>query len=398
MKYAFINAAVLDGSENMQPTKNTAVLVEDGIIKAIEPSADSFGDVEMIDLEGRYLMPGLINLHVHLPGSGMPSYTKKQNAKTVNFLMSNIVTRSVVYSLCYKFARTQLMSGVTTIRTVGGLGNIDSSIRNDINKGKRIGPRMLVSDMAVSVPEGHMAGLLAYEAKTEDDCVRYVRKIAENKPDLIKIMITGGVLDAKVKGEPGVLKMPPELVRACCNEAHRLGYKVAAHIESPAGLHAALENGVDTVEHGADPDEVYMGNPHLDDGSPETGYYCFAGPIVQAANAYLAVQGSSCRAYDLTGAEEAELASQLQAGNPVIFWATLHFGDIQHDPCGEYDLPGGRRHEVLHTLHCMVLCGMDDQNFVVADPLDFNRVVPRVQFMKIYRQLGRRAVVIKKDS
>ena len=253
MKYAFINAAVLDGSENMQPTKNTAVLVEDGIIKAIEPSADSFGDVEMIDLEGRYLMPGLINLHVHLPGSGMPSYTKKQNAKTVNFLMSNIVTRSVVYSLCYKFARTQLMSGVTTIRTVGGLGNIDSSIRDDINKGKRIGPRMLVSDMAVSVPEGHMAGLLAYEAKTEDDCVRYVRKIAESKPDLIKIMITGGVLDAKVKGEPGVLKMPPELVRACCNEAHRLGYKVAAHIESPAGLRAALENGVDTVEHGADP-------------------------------------------------------------------------------------------------------------------------------------------------
>ena len=113
---------------------------------------------------------------------------------------------------------------------------------------------------------------------------------------------------------------------------------------------------------------------------------------------YLRFWLSSCRAYDLTGAEEAELASQLQAGNPVIFWATLHFGDIQHDPCGEYDLPGGRRHEVLHTLHCMVLCGMDDQNFVVADPLDFNRVVPRVQFMKIYRQLGRRAVVIKKDS
>lgn len=255
MKYAFVNAVVLDGSENMQPMPNTAVLVEDGVIKAISPSADSFGDVKIIDLEGRYLMPGLINLHVHLPGSGMPSYTKKQNAKTVNFLMSNIVTRSVVYSLCYKFARTQLMSGVTTIRTVGGLGNIDSSIRNDINKGKRVGPRMLVSDMAVSVPEGHMAGLLAYEAKTEDDCIKYVRKIAENEPDLIKIMITGGVLDAKVKGEPGVLKMPPELIRACCDEAHRLGYKVAAHIESPAGLRAALENGVDTVEHGADPDE-----------------------------------------------------------------------------------------------------------------------------------------------
>lgn len=77
MKYAFINAAVLDGSENMQPTKNTAVLVEDGVIKAIEPSADSFGDVEMIDLEGRYLMPGLINLHVHLPGFGYAELHKK---------------------------------------------------------------------------------------------------------------------------------------------------------------------------------------------------------------------------------------------------------------------------------------------------------------------------------
>ena len=181
-------------------------------------------------------------------------------------------------------------------------------------------------------------------------------------------------------------------ITSCCEVLHYLGF-------APDKCELADYYLPRSAQwYGADPDEVYMGNPHLDDGSPETGYYCFAGPIVQAANAYLAVQGSSCRAYDLTGAEEAELASQLQAGNPVIFWATLHFGDIQHDPCGEYDLPGGRRHEVLHTLHCMVLCGMDDQNFVVADPLDFNRVVPRVQFMKLYRQLGRRAVVIKKDS
>lgn len=181
-------------------------------------------------------------------------------------------------------------------------------------------------------------------------------------------------------------------ITSCCEVLHYLGF-------APDKCELADHYLPRSAQwYGADPDEVYMGNPHLDDGSPETGYYCFAGPIVQAANAYLAVQGSSCRAYDLTGAEEAELASQLQAGNPVIFWATLHFGDIQHDPCGEYDLPGGRRHKVLHTLHCMVLCGMDGQNFVVADPLDFNRVVPRVQFMKIYRQLGRRAVVIKKDS
>lgn len=102
-------------------------------------------------------------------------------------------------------------------------------------------------------------------------------------------------------------------ITSCCEVLHYLGF-------APDKCELADYYLPRSAQwYGADPDEVYMGNPHLDDGSPETGYYCFAGPIVQAANAYLAVQGSSCRAYDLTGAEEAELASQLQAGNPVIF-------------------------------------------------------------------------------
>ena len=255
MKYAFTHGKLLDGTKDMQVQEGLCVLTDGERISAIVPEGTPLDGYTVVDLQGRYLMPGLINMHVHLAGSGKPQKKQRDNEKLVRTILSTALTRKIAYQMVCGFARTELMSGVTTIRTVGGLGNIDSSIRNDINKGKRIGPRMLVSDMAVSVPEGHMAGLLAYEAKTEDDCVRYVRKIAENKPDLIKIMITGGVLDAKVKGEPGVLKMPPELVRACCNEAHRLGYKVAAHIESPAGLRAALENGVDTVEHGADPDE-----------------------------------------------------------------------------------------------------------------------------------------------
>lgn len=255
MEYVLKNATVLDGTLNMQPKSAQTVYVKDGRICDISDDAEKYSHLHAIDLKGRYLMPGLINLHVHLPGSGMPNYTKKQNAKTVNLLMSNFITRTAVFALCYKFARTELMSGVTTIRTVGGLGNTDSNIRNAINKGRLTGPRMLVSNMAVSVPEGHMAGVLAYEAKTPEDCVRFVQKIAQDKPDLIKIMVTGGVLDAKVKGEPGVLKMEPELIRACCDEAHRLGFKVAAHVESPVGMRAALANGVDTIEHGAAADE-----------------------------------------------------------------------------------------------------------------------------------------------
>lgn len=150
--------------------------------------------------------------------------------------------------------------------------------------------------------------------------------------------------------------------------------------------------------YGADPDQVYMGDPHREDGSPEEGYYCFAGPLVQAATAYLAAHGGGWRAVDLTGADETALRAELTAGRPVIFWATLHFNDVQFDPCGAYPLPGGRSHRVFHTLHCMVLCGMDDAFYYVADPLGYNRKVPRVRFMEVYRQLGSRAVVLRPDE
>ena len=100
-----------------------------------------------------------------------------------------------------------------------------------------------------------MAGSLAYEATSAAQAAEDVRKIAQGKPDLIKLMITGGVLDAKKKGEPGELKMPPEYVRAACGEAHRLGLPVAAHVESPEGVRVALENGVDSIEHGAQPSD-----------------------------------------------------------------------------------------------------------------------------------------------
>ena len=81
-----------------------------------------------------------------------------------------------------------------------------------------------------------------------------LKKASGQKVDLVKLMITGGVLDATEKGTPGELKMKPEMVKAVCDEAHKLGYTVAAHTESPEGVKVALENGVDSIEHGAKPD------------------------------------------------------------------------------------------------------------------------------------------------
>ena len=81
--YVLKNAVILDGTENMQPITGEKLLIENGIIADILPDDTDTGSAEVIDLNGKYLVPGLINLHVHLPGSGMPKHTKKQNAESV---------------------------------------------------------------------------------------------------------------------------------------------------------------------------------------------------------------------------------------------------------------------------------------------------------------------------
>lgn len=173
----------------------------------------------------------------------------------MKFATANSLTRKYMEYMYKVYCRTELFSGVTTFRSVGGVENYDTWIRDQILEGRTAGPRILAGNMAISVPGGHMAGSLAYEATSPEEAAQLVRKISQDKPDLIKLMITGGVLDAAAKGEPGVLKMSPEMVRSACQEAHKLGYKVAAHVESPEGVKVALENGVDTIEHGAKPDE-----------------------------------------------------------------------------------------------------------------------------------------------
>lgn len=249
MKYALTNCIILNGKKDMEPLKGYSIIVDDG--KIVEITNKKLENIKVINLENRYVLPGLINMHVHLPGSGMPKDTSRQNKESVDKLLSHKLTRYIVYKMCANFAKTELLSGVTTIRTVGGLANIDSTIRDNINKGKLLGPRILASNMALSVPGGHMAGVLAYEALDSTSAIDYINKISETKPDLIKIMITGGVLDAKKKGEPGEVKMSAEIINAACKRAHELGYKVAAHVESTLGVKLALENGVDTIEHGA---------------------------------------------------------------------------------------------------------------------------------------------------
>ena len=253
MKTVYIHGILLDGSENMVPQTGMAVITEGEKIIAIEPQQSAYEGAQVVDLKGQYIMPGLINLHVHLPANGKPKKKQSDPKKLVKLMTSNNFLRKIMLKMCEGYAKTQLMSGVTTIRTVGGVEDVDTKIRDAVLAGKIDGPRILAGNMAISVPGGHMAGSLAYEATSPEQARSFVRQIAKDKPDLIKLMITGGVLDAKVKGEPGELKMSPEIVKAACEEAHALGLQVAAHVESPQGVQVALENGIDTIEHGAMP-------------------------------------------------------------------------------------------------------------------------------------------------
>ena len=253
---AYVNGIILDGNKDMTPQVGKTLLVSEGRIKAIQDAALPLPKgCRTVDVGGAYILPGMINLHVHIPASGKPKNKPMDPKKTARIATANKFTRFLLEKLSESYARTDLLSGVTTIRAVGGVDNYDTRLRDKINSGKVIGPRILAANMAVSVPGGHGAGYLAYEATSAEEARGFVRKIARDKPDLIKLMITGGVVDADSPGEPGKLKMAPELVKAACEEAAKLGYYCAAHVEGQDGLRVALKNGVHTIEHGAKTDD-----------------------------------------------------------------------------------------------------------------------------------------------
>ena len=251
MKILLKHVNVLDGTLDMKLVEDVDMLLEGETIVKIEKNIVDKVD-KTYDLKGKYVCPGLINLHVHLPASG--KITKKQAAdqkKLVSFIQKTKLTRKVGISLCASYARNDLYSGVTTLRAVGGISNFDSTLSKMILEGKKVGPRIIAADTAVGVPGGHMDQTVAKAARTVDEAVSLVESAAKNGAKLIKLMITGGILDCKEIGHPGDLKMPPEYVKACCDKAHELGLKVAAHVESSEGISVAIKNGVDTIEHGS---------------------------------------------------------------------------------------------------------------------------------------------------
>lgn len=254
MKVVFTHANLFDGTEHTELQKNVSVYVEGEKIVSIEPGSKPLhsGSRE-IDLTGKYLMPGLVNLHAHLFGDGTPSEILGGGESQKKFLDS-LKTKAGLDAFdatVKKNAQQALYSGVTTVRAVGDLCYSDVRVRDEINSGKAAGPRLLVAGPAITCKGGHGDGFFSVSSDDPEELKKIVQEHADHGVDLIKICVTGGVMDAKKRGEPGEVKMTLAQVKAVCDKAHSLGLKVAAHTESTPGIEVDLQGGVDTVEHGS---------------------------------------------------------------------------------------------------------------------------------------------------
>lgn len=257
-----------------------SIYVEEGVIRQISDDVRAPLDVDYVDMQGKYIAPGLVNLHVHLFGSGQPSKLLgggKMQQKVLQFIRTK-VGQIVLDKLVASGARTQLMSGCTTIRTVGDFCYSDVRIRNKVAAGKAVGPRMLVSGPAITAVGGHGDGTFSVTSNDPEELRELVRENVAQGVDFIKICVTGGVIDAKKRGEPGEVKMNFDQTYAVVNEAHRLGKVVASHTESELGVQIAVAAGVDTIEHGADFTANDIANM-LDKGSKVVATFSPAVPL-----------------------------------------------------------------------------------------------------------------------
>lgn len=224
---------------------NPVVVITDGRIVSVSGGASIPADAKRIDLPGMTILPGLIDMHVHLDSS--PVYGGYN---------SLVFTDSFWTVVGAANARDMLEAGFTTVRNVGSAGYSDIGIKQAIEEGFAIGPRIVPAAHALGATGGHCDETFyppSFGRKGEavgdspDELRLRVREQRKYGAEVIKVCATGGVFSRNT--EPGQQQLSEAELRAIADEAHMWGVKVAAHAHGTSGIKAAIRAGIDTIEH-----------------------------------------------------------------------------------------------------------------------------------------------------
>ncbi len=246
-----------------QPARGpSTILVENGRIVAVNDTAAPIpAGATIVDMSGKTVLPGLIDVHVHLGGyADDPWYAGAAPKRTEEYAVAIGLANAL----------TTARAGFTTVREVGGGQRATIAVRDAIDDGLAPGPRIQTAGTGLSIIGGHGDMTVGINPEIGDaldraypqigvctgaeGCAAAVRLVAKSRADLIKITATGGVLD---DGKTGLEQhFTNAEMASIVTTAHSLGLKVAAHAHGARGIEAATNAGVDSIEHGTFADDA----------------------------------------------------------------------------------------------------------------------------------------------
>jgi imidazolonepropionase-like amidohydrolase len=231
---------------------DAVIVLSGGTVAAVHPAGQVPTEVtawiaahpdDVVDATGRWVIPGLINLHEHLDMHNVRGSMHDRVAGPVRTLVPRVVRNAIL----------SLAAGITTVRDLGSKGCTNIVMRNVVDAGQFVGPRILACGQMISATGGHGQPLCA-EADGADGMRRVTRLQIKRGADVIKVCASGGVV-AMPRENPWAQQLSDEELAAVVTEAHRHGLQVAAHAHPPAAIRASVLAGVNTIEHGAFLDE-----------------------------------------------------------------------------------------------------------------------------------------------
>ena len=248
-----IHAGTLLDRPGKEPRRNASVLIAQGKITAVqEGHVKPPEGATLIDLKDRFVLPGLIDCHVHLTSD------RAGVEGQLSSMTDTVADRS--YEAAWN-ARKTLEAGFTTVRNLGSSDGVTLALRNAIAKGWAIGPRIIDAGRGISTSSGHMDPTLGFREELHevldrhdnvcdgaDACRQAVRKQISRGVDVIKMAATGGV--NSIIGAGLGAQMFEDEAKAIVETAHLYGKKVAVHAHGADGINLALRAGADSIEHG----------------------------------------------------------------------------------------------------------------------------------------------------